>query len=213
MDPKNMSQDQRQALWEQAGHPGIAPAGYGGEGGSGGGTFNFDYAKAATDAYGELGTYYDRLLKESKGDLDLALSRLVEDYDKGVRIRTEDTKTANAADVTANKDSALSRGLYQKSLFAPFNPNAAPTEGMGVADTANPNNPYGERISQNNLQLDRNNQTAATDLSRKQVDLPEQQRRNTFNLEQQRRTEAAGMAETQGNRELQKWQSSQVTLA
>jgi len=68
----------------------------GAKAGGGGGipTFNFDFAAEAEKAYGELGVYYDRILKESRGDVDKALSRLVEDYDRGLRIKTEDTDRA-----------------------------------------------------------------------------------------------------------------------
>lgn len=44
-DPSTMTQNQRQALWDRAGHAGIAPVGYGGEssgGSSGGGTDTID---------------------------------------------------------------------------------------------------------------------------------------------------------------------------
>jgi len=184
-------------------------------GGGGGGTaapFNFDYVKAATDAYGELGVYYDRILNESKGDLNLALSRLVEDYDKGVRIQTEDTTTANQATTQSNQANALARGLYQKSLFDPFN-KTPDTAGMGLADMNNPNNPYGQTIDQRNLSLARYKDTAGTSLSRSNIDLPEKQRRYAADLEQQRRTESATMADTRGSRALTKWQSDSMVLA
>lgn len=54
MDPSKMSQSQRQSLWEAAGHPGIAPVGYGGESGGGsggGGNAVADLIKNATAAY------------------------------------------------------------------------------------------------------------------------------------------------------------------
>jgi hypothetical protein len=184
------------------------------QGGSNNGTFNFDYVKAATDAYGELGVYYDRILKESQGDLNLALSRLTEDYDRGVRIKTEDTTTANQATTQSNQANALARGIYQKSLFDPFNQNpATPTAGMGLADLANPNNPYGQTINQSNTNLNRYKEDATITLNRNKVDLPEKQRRYAADLEQQRRTEAASMAETRGQRALTKYQSDQMVLA
>lgn len=198
-------------LWRAQGNTGDLPVGWNGGGSGGIAPFNFDYAQAAKEAYGELGAYYDRLLKESKGDLDLAISRLVEDYDRGVRIQTEDTQTANQAATQSNQANALSRGLYTKSLFQPFVPEA--TTGMGIADVNNSNNPYGQRITQNNLQLGRYKEQAGTSLARQKIDLPERQRRTAFDLEQQRRQEAAGMAENRGQRALTKWQSEQMTLA
>ncbi len=182
-------------------------------GGKSNGTFNFDYVKAATDAYGELGVYYDRILKESQGDLNLALARLTEDYDRGVRIQTEDTATANKATTTSNQANALSRGIYQKSLFDPFAAQTPPTAGMGIADINNPANPYGQTIAQKNLELGRYKENAFTTLGRNRVDLPEKQRRYAADLEQQRRVEAAGMAETRGTRALNKWQADNVVLA
>src|SRR5260370_659260 len=69
----------------------------GGGGSSGGGgaasrpaipAFNFDYAGEAAKAFGELGPYYDKLLTDYKGDMNKILSRLIEDYDNGIRIKT-----------------------------------------------------------------------------------------------------------------------------
>src|SRR3972149_7458335 len=70
-----------------------AGGGGGGDGGYSIPTFSFDYAAEAEKAYGELGPYYDRLLSESKGDMNLALSRLVEDYDRGLRFKKADVTT------------------------------------------------------------------------------------------------------------------------
>src|SRR6185503_8131474 len=54
------------------------------------GTFFFDYAAEAEKAYGELGAYYDRVLRESQGDTTKAIARLTEDYDTGLRREKED---------------------------------------------------------------------------------------------------------------------------
>lgn len=165
--------------------------------------FNFDYEAAAREAYGELGPYYDRLLKESQGDLNLAISRLTEDYDRGVRIRTEDTNIGNAQDIAANQRNALSRGIYNKSLFDPFG-------GRGIADTTNPNNPFGQNIQNRNRMLLRNNESDLISKQRQEVDLPEKQRRYQANLEQQRRQESASLVDSKANKALQKYQ---LTLA
>jgi hypothetical protein len=89
MDPRNLTQDQRQALWESAGHPGIAPVGYGGEGGSSGGGSKAlapaDVAGIRDKVYNTLQPYYLQLAKEAQGDFDRAVSQLKEDYVKGTR--------------------------------------------------------------------------------------------------------------------------------
>jgi hypothetical protein len=100
-------------------------------GGGGGGrpsvpAFSFDYAGEAQKAYGELGTYYGRLLTESQGDVKLALARMVEDYNRGLRIKTEDKTRGEAQANTAEtigsdkecRDNAIARGLYSpKSIY------------------------------------------------------------------------------------------------
>lgn len=92
MDPKNMTQAQRQALWDAAGKSGIAPVGYGGEsGGSSGGGGGFqplsapDVAKLREEVYKTLQPYYLQLAKEAQGDFDRASKILQEDYLKGTR--------------------------------------------------------------------------------------------------------------------------------
>lgn len=176
-------------------------------------TFNFDYAAEATKAYGELGAYYDRILSESKGDLNLALARLKEDYDKGLRIKTEDTTTSLANNEYNRKqaekravDAALARGLYQKSNFAPSTEQSQ----FGIPDTmlATAEKPYLSNADAIRLGLQRYKESADTSLARSQVDLPEQERRKEFALEQQRRTESANLANQRGQLAYQKFQSS-----
>lgn len=88
MDPKNMTQDQRQQLWDAAGHAGIAPVGYGGEGGGSNGPSTLsapDVSALRDQVYETLKPYYVQLAKEANGDYDRAVSQLREDYTKGVR--------------------------------------------------------------------------------------------------------------------------------
>lgn len=168
--------------------------------------FNFDYAAEATKAYGELGAYYDQLLKDSKGDLTLALSRMVEDYDKGLRIQTENTNLGNTQDIQANQNNALSRGLYSKSLFDP-------TGSMGIADINNPTNAAGQRITARNLDLSRYKENADLIKSRSLIDLPTKEKRYERDLEQQRRTEAASLANERGSQAYTKYQANTLVLA
>lgn len=195
------------------------------------GSFNFDYEAEAKKAYGDLGEYYDRILKESKGDVNLALSRMKEDYERGARIRKEDL-TANLSDADRaeqeaqrqNKlqrsgvvDNALARGLYQKSAF---DPNTQPTEeltGFGIPQTNMGNviagqqyDTQGRAIARNRLLLGDTRASEQADLgySRGTVDINRAQTRFEAEQERQRRLEAAQLAETRGNRALSKWQAS-----
>ena len=216
-----MSQEQRQYLWEQSGKSGIAPVGYGGEGGMGAGgvpTFNFDYEKAAKDAYGELGPYYLRLLQESQGDMNKVLTRLTEDYDRGFRTRSEDNVVANQASERSNADNMLARGLLQQSNFAPKtggnvlsafqNPQ---DRGFGIADLVNPDNAYGNSIRQRNIDATRANEEALISKQRSEIDLPEEQKRREFALEQERREKSAVLAEQKGARAYQDYSAKLAT--
>lgn len=227
-DPKSLSQDQRQALWEYFGHTGIAPAGYGGEGGGGGGAgggtpaFSFDYAAEATKAYGELGPYYERLLTESKGDMNKVLARLVQDYDRGVRIKREDVGTekeaiaqaqlqanrANEQGKTNIADNALSRGLLQKSAFATPGEKAAPETGFGIADVnfAKQATEFGygndiraKQATALDTGLARYLEAENIQKERTTTDVTEEQKRKEINLEEQRKEQAASLANLRGS--------------
>lgn len=161
-------------------------------------TFNFDYKKAAEEAYGELGPYYLRLLTESRGDLNKVLSRLTEDYDRGLRIKTEDRQTSIDRTTENVRDNALARGIYQKSVYDP-------NSGMGVPDEM-----LRENIEPINRDFNRWKDEANIDVERKKIDLPEQQKRDEHNLEQERRLKSADMAETRGARAYQDFQAKQL---
>lgn len=177
-------------------------------------TFSFDYAAEAQKAYGELGTYYDRILKESEGDMNKVLARMATDYETGVRRRTEDRGTAEQTMTEdqqlslqnagrAVRDNALSRGIYQQSAYGPG--------GYGVADTllketTDPINTGYARQSKNLLtSFTRAQDDALTAYDRNKTDIPEQQKRYAFDLEQQRRREASDLANTRGTRAYGDW--------
>lgn len=186
-------------------------------------SFNFDFGKEAEKAYGELGGYYDRILKESKGDLNKALARLVEDYNTGIRIKREDTSTGLAGvDLQAEEAarqrriseknlqaSALARGIYQKSAFDPAG-------GFGIADAEqkrlSERSTYEDTLRENQRQglrtsLTRYEQNANVNKVRTEEDLLEQQRRKEFDLEQNRRERAGELANIRGERAYKQFQS------
>lgn len=199
----------------------------GGSGGSSGDSpFNFDYEKEAQAAYGELGAYYDRILKESRGDLTKALARLTEDYDRGIRVKIEDTTlgkdalTLSQAEADRQAkisrqnvvDASLSRGLYRKSAFGEDGGFGIPDTTMkkldeGIAYSDELRRRQGETLD---LGFKRYKEQAGITKSRAEIDLPEEQRRNEYNAEQQRRREAADIANSRGARAYQKF-SSQLT--
>lgn len=161
-------------------------------------TFSFDYKKAAEDAYGELGTYYLRLLSESKGDLNKALARLTQDYDRGLRIKTEDKALLSQRANENVRDNALARGIYQKSVYDPEG-------GMGIPDEN-----LRRQIEPINTDFNRWKEETDIDVERKRVDLPEEQKRYEHNVEQERRLKSAEMAEQRGQRAYQDFQAKQL---
>lgn len=152
--------------------------------------FAFDYEQEAQKAYGELGTYYDRLIREYKGDVNKILSRMVEDYETGKRVRN----TAMEQAATGARTQALSRGLYQKSLY---NPDLGYGVSQQLIDKSQV--PYKEQASQSDLAL-----------KRKKEDIATEEERKLFSLEQQRRSEAAGLANTRGSQAYQRYSSALI---
>lgn len=173
--------------------------------------FNFDYPTETTKAYGELNDYYTRLLTESKGDMNKVLSRLVEDYDRGLRFKTEDLAVAKDANQyqqglaeRSAVNNALSRGIYNKSQYAPGQ--------YGIADTmlTEAKTPYEKARTALDTGFSRYKETAGVDLARQQTDLPEEERRKEFALEQERRQRAAEIANLRGQQSYQKYSSTLV---
>jgi hypothetical protein len=154
--------------------------------------FNFDFAGEAEKAYGELGTYYDRILKESEGDMNKVLARMATDYETGVRRRSEDLTTGQEQIQRAVQDNALARGIYQKSAYGPG--------GYGVADTMKT-----EAEKPLFSAFNRAEQDATTSIERNKLDIPEQQKRYAFDMEQQRRRESSDLANTRGQRAYSDW--------
>lgn len=105
------------------------------------GQFNFNLPAEIDKAYSDLSEYYDKILQDAGDDLNLALSRLAEDYDTGKRFMSENAKVSRetlllasqnlATDANASRKAAetslVSRGLLRNSQFDKTDPN------MGIA--------------------------------------------------------------------------------
>jgi len=61
-----------------------------------------DFSTYYTQAYNDLESYYKTILQQEGGDVDKAISRLKEDYDKGMRVAMEDYTT----DIAYSRESA-----------------------------------------------------------------------------------------------------------
>lgn len=193
----------------------------GSSGAGGGGTvapFSFDYAAEAEKAYGELGTYYNELLTQSEGDINLAFSRLVEDYDRGVRTRTASTadqKTGiDLAQVEADRRQKIAqettenrisrRGVGQTSFYSP-DQNRGDIANKLVEGTNAPYQ-YNAGIRQRNKERLDLNLKEYTDVygaggirrGRATVDTATKLSRKKEQLEQNRRIEAGNIANMRG---------------
>lgn len=178
--------------------------------GGGGGGFSFDFAEEAKKAYGELGAYYDRILREAKGDVNMAISRLDEDYARGERYKKQNiaveldaVETQRKQALKSNVANAQSRGIYGKSSFA---------EGFGLADEnkANILDAFGKREEGIQTDLTRFMEGNKIERERKVTDLKTNMERREFDLEQQRRKEASELANIRGDRAYRKFSSELV---
>lgn len=193
---------------------------------SGGGGFNFDWAAQTDKAYEDLGAYYNRILDESNGDINIALSRLQEDYTTGKRYREQDYQLSNEARqlaqqglsanatelLNANQRNLLRRGVSRQSAFDP-------TGGIGIGDVQTQKvqqdiNRAQEQMDLGNKQTDitfeRAGQTADLALARGQEDLQRQKERTALELERQRKLEANQLATTRAQRAFQRFESGLV---
>lgn len=150
--------------------------------------FNFDFAAEAEKAYGELGTYYAKILDRAEGNMNRALAYLVEDYDRGLRINREDSANAvrdTRRAVTAN---AQDRGIYNLSAFDKAG-------GTGLADRN-----ISEAIAPIETNQKRYEETAGIMKNRQETELKNAFELNKDELEQRRRTEASTLSTQRGQR-------------
>lgn len=191
----------------------------GGQGKGGGSTgtggipsFNFDFAAEAEKAYGELGLYYDRILRESKGDTNLALSRLTEDYERGKRIRREDLPIQQESLSLQRKqridnlrNSQSRRGILSDSVYDP-------SGGRGLADeeTREAELPF-DRSSESLLRnFTRQEEQDTITKGRTETDLRTRQEREEADMEQRRRKEAAELSNIRGERAYRNFSASLI---
>lgn len=192
----------------------------------GGSSFGFDFEAEVDKAFNELGSYYDYIITEAKGDMNRALARLEEDYKTGKRQRMESfnlTKEAQglAQDAFAtDADKAyktlatrnLARGINRTSAFAP-------TEGRGIADVEQ--NKLAADINRgqqgldlnkksSQLALDQSSELADLSLTRGQEDLPREFTRFEKTQQENRKRDAGELALSRQQRAYQRFEASLI---
>lgn len=195
----------------------ITPSG----GGSGGGNipaFNFSWDQAEKEALEKLAPYYKQKLDESNGDVELAKQRIEEDYQRGLRQRTEDTNIAMTTDTqTAKEETTAAReGLNQRGLLfgnipeGQPNQSAAPTSQFAQTQELNP---LADKQQQRRMAiqraLDRQNEVAGIEKSRTLTDTNTQATRYARDLENEKKEKAVlQMAPLKYNQEYAKYQAT-----
>jgi hypothetical protein len=198
--------------------------GLSGGGNGNGGEFNFE--SEVDKAFNELGGYYTQLLDEAQGDLNLALSRLQEDYDTGKRFSMQNFEQAGKAIDLAQeafstdadkafrqlKTSQLARGINRQSAFDP-------NGGKGIADVEAGRLKEDVASGQENLDLrkqnldinfEQGNQLADTSLARSKVDMPTEFNRYKRDLEDRRKKEAGQLALSRQQRAYDRFESALI---
>lgn len=163
-------------------------------------SYGFDYAKAAQDAYGEIGPYYHNLLVQYQGDMNKVLARLQQDYETGARYHATDTQTALGNADRSVMNNALARGTYQLSAYDPRAGYGLPSQ-----DVARAEQPIQQAQQRYTEQADLN-------LSRQKQDQADALTKFTTANEQAQRTEAASLANSRGAQAYNSYQAKQSDL-
>lgn len=188
-----------------------------------GGAFNFDYASETEKAYNDLGKYYEELLDMSNDDINLALSRLQEDFDTGKRFQRENSGISRQTlalarqDLVSSVDTAkrtlvgnqLERGIYNKSNF---------DQGTNMGLATKEQNRLQENVNRSEQKLDlsekqfdleeaQSGELAQRSLTRGQEDLDRQKERYTKSLEEERKQKAGDLASSRAQRAYQRFES------
>jgi len=194
--------------------------------GTGSTAFSFDLEAEIEKAYEELGEYYNEILEESKGDMNLALSRLAEDYETGKRFRRQDfTLSQEAIDIAQEdysqdaqrarrnlRDIQLARGITRQSAFEPVKDQG----GLGIADVERQRLEKGIGLGEQRLDLRRrgletnleqSEELARLEKQRLETDIPEKQKRYERDISRARKLEAGDIATQRYQRAFQRFQT------
>ena len=188
---------------------------------------SIDPRKLEDEALAELTPYYNRLLDESKGDIDVAKTRMEDDYQKGLRQRTQDTDISKKQLATnigeeqvATMEDLNRRGLlgsYTGEKKQPFAMTTSTGEALNVSPVTQMQ--YGglagkrmallqtgqqARAEAVQRALDRANEEAATSRTRYLEDQQKAWERKQRELQQQKVADAASKARSMYSRELAK---------
>lgn len=180
--------------------------------------FSFDWSAADKEALEKLTPYYEGLLAQAQGDIDLAKQRLEQDYQTGIRQRAEDQTSQTAEDKRAALEetrNALTNLNTRGVLIGEKTPGDQSTSAAPTSDYANSYylNPMKERQSARALAIQRafSRQQEQSDLTkgRQMEDMATQFSRYKGNLEEEKKNKAINqMAPLQYQQELAKYNAA-----
>lgn len=224
MDPKNMTQAQRQALWSAAGHSGIAPVGYGGESGGGGSgaasqyvgsianqftqlkpfdqvdPFSFDKALATQAATAEYEPYYNQLLSDYTKQVNTTISRSQEDLKSTLTSlqQGKDYYTGTQGRLLDKALKSTNEGYAGRGLFfsGAREKDINDLNTQYQADSGNYNNQYDYNVGQAKTGQARSVEDTNTALSQYQRDITQQKKTGIAQGVLNRQSEAQQMYET-----------------
>lgn len=199
--PQDLTQEQRQWLWQQFGHNGEAPVGYGGEGAqmnysndSGASiqfpTFDFNLEEAQRQSYEALKPFYEKIISFAQGDLDLAKRILQYTYDQGMRESKQEygSSSAEAQRLTAEETPQLLTTQNRRGILE---------SGFGQQERQR----LGARQTARAEAIDRAYENRTGRLAQEKEFGTQQEQQNfektKFGTERERRQEAQQMAQTE----------------
>jgi len=158
--------------------------------------FEFDWEQGEADALEKLRPYYEEVLAESKGDVELAKKRMEEDYQQGKRFRSEDLSVAEKGfDLLDPREKrSMLEELNRKGVFSIGKSTIQETEQQFLTDTQKRRREAIQRAVQ------RKEEVAGIDRQRSTEDIDILQPRYERELGEQKKERAAGMAESQYGR-------------
>ena len=166
-----------------------------------------------TIALEELKPYYERLLKEEGGDIEKAKARLLEDYERGVRINTEQAETNLEGFGPEMQQGESTQSYYnrakgeygtfpEESIALAQNMNKRGILYSGIANTEASklatsqqrrqeaiNNALKNYVEEAGITKERGIQDLATEWERRQWELDQQKAEDAANLARQKRSD------------------------
>jgi len=160
--------------------------------------FNFDWTQSEKDALEKLRPYYEEVLAESQGDVNLAKSRLEEDYQLGKRYREEDL-------TFQTRGAQMEEPIEKEKMLSGLNQRGFLQSTVRTQEQIDLEERQARRREAIQRAIQRKEEVAGIEKGRQLTDITTKEQRYERDIGEEKKEKAAAMAEQKYGRDYQRF--------